>query len=59
MADRSRRSINPRCPRCKVRHALPMHDRDDDGVTSVEPGCTCGGTAACLQCQTRDAEDES
>lgn len=24
-------------------------------VTSVEPGCTCGGTAACQQCQERDA----
>lgn len=25
------------------------------GVTSVEPGCTCGGMAACPQCQERDA----
>lgn len=24
-------------------------------VTSVEPGCTCGGIAACQQCQERDA----
>lgn len=24
-------------------------------VTSVEPGCTCGGVAACQQCQDRDA----
>ena len=24
-------------------------------VTSVEPGCSCGGTAACQQCQERDA----
>jgi hypothetical protein len=24
-------------------------------VTSVEPGCTCGGIAACAQCQDRDA----
>ena len=24
-------------------------------VTSVEPGCTCGGMAACPQCQGHDA----
>jgi hypothetical protein len=27
------------------------------GVTSVEGGCTCGGAAACPQCQDRDAAD--
>jgi hypothetical protein len=26
-----------------------------DAVTSVEPGCACGGMAACPQCQERDA----
>lgn len=32
------------------------HDHSEDpGVTSVEPGCTCGGMAACIQCQDRDA----
>lgn len=25
------------------------------GVTEVESGCTCGGIAACPQCQERDA----
>lgn len=28
---------------------------DPVGVSSVEQGCTCGGVAACLQCQERDA----
>ena len=28
---------------------------DPERVTSVEPGCTCGGMASCLQCQERDA----
>lgn len=28
---------------------------NDAAVTSVEPGCTCGGVAACPQCQDRDA----
>jgi hypothetical protein len=31
------------------------NDAPDDGVTSVEEGCTCGGLAACQQCQERDA----
>ena len=26
-----------------------------EGVASIEPGCTCGGIAACEQCQGRDA----
>ena len=30
------------------------NDRPVEGVTSVEPGCTCGGIAACPQCQERD-----
>lgn len=30
---------------------------DVPGVTSVEPGCTCGGTAACPQCQERDMRE--
>jgi hypothetical protein len=25
------------------------------GVTAIEDGCTCGGMAACQQCQDRDA----
>ena len=32
-----------------------MSTAKDDRVTSVEPGCTCGGMAACPQCQERDA----
>ena len=28
---------------------------NNKGVTSVEPGCTCGGIAACPQCQAKDA----
>lgn len=31
-------------------------DQPAEGVTSAEPGCTCGGMAACPQCQDRDAE---
>lgn len=30
-------------------------DRLTTPITSVEPGCTCGGMAACPQCQERDA----
>lgn len=39
-------------------NAAPHHTPGtpaDHAVTSEEPGCTCGGMAACLQCQDRDA----
>lgn len=36
-----------------------MSSEADRAVTSVEPGCTCGGMAACPQCQGRDAEAQA
>lgn len=48
----TRASINPQCPRCKVRHDPPMHKRDDDDLyvcptTGETESRTMGGFDVC------------
>ncbi len=42
----------------ELQDALAGPGEARDQVTSVEPGCACGGMAACEQCQARDQAAE-